>query len=48
MCIRDRSTGRTMNSGIGQALDIMERADKQATGFITDLAGSFFKGIYRG
>jgi hypothetical protein len=36
-----------MSGGIGQALDIMERADKQATGFINDLAGSYFKNIYR-
>lgn len=42
------STGRAMNTGIGAALDIMERADKQATGFLTDLSGSYFKVIYRG
>ena len=41
------STGRTMSGGIGQALDIMERADNQATGFINDLVGSYFKTIYR-
>lgn len=42
------STGRTMHGGIGKALDIMEGADKQATGFISDLTGSYFKGIYKG
>lgn len=42
------STGRTMSGGIGKALDIMETADKQATGFAVDLTGSSFKIIYKG
>jgi hypothetical protein len=39
------STGKKMNGGIQQALDIMEAADKKATGMVNDLNG-VFRGIF--
>jgi hypothetical protein len=39
------ATGKKMNSGIQQALDTMEAADKKATSMVNDLNG-VFRGIF--